>query len=99
MELTPRGKKILIPVVVAAFLNFAAFCIVALCLGGDAFNGRVENGVCYFSNHGANTEVGRAEYIYSYVHVIAVFVTHGAVFVTALGLLCFGEVTHSPPVK
>jgi len=57
-------------------LNFVAFGIVATCLGGDAVNGRHENGHYFLSSHGKRTEVSAAVFNYSRVHVYSVFITH-----------------------
>ena len=57
-------------------LNFLAFGIIAACLGGDAVNGRSENGHYFFSSHGKETEVSAAVFNYSRIHVYSVFITH-----------------------
>ena len=57
-------------------LNFLAFAIIATCLGGDAINGRSENGHYFFSSHGKETEVSEAVYSYSRIHTYSVWITH-----------------------
>jgi hypothetical protein len=57
-------------------LNFALFAIIAICLGGDALNGRCENGRYFVSNHGKRTEVSEAVFTYSRIHASSVLVTH-----------------------
>ena len=84
MPLTARGKWILYPVVAVAIVNFVIFAVVALVIGGDAWNGHVDDGHYYVSSHGTITEVSRAVWYYSYGHVISVWVTHGSVFVVFL---------------
>ena len=70
-------KKALCGLVIATgMLNFLAFAIVATCLGGDAVNGRSENGHYYFASHGTTTEVSEAVYNYSRIHVYSVWITH-----------------------
>lgn len=63
-----------------AVLNFTAFFIVALFIGGDAFNGKVENGRYFLANHGTYTEVSEAVYLYSKAHIILVICTIALVF-------------------
>jgi hypothetical protein len=63
-------------VFVIGFVNFAAFFVIALLLGGDAINGQFENGHYYLANHGVLTEVSKGIYFYSYVHAASIFVTH-----------------------
>jgi len=40
-----------------AAVNFTAFFVAALALGGDAINGKAEGGRYYLSHHGKYTEV------------------------------------------
>lgn len=65
-----------------AVINFAAFVLIALVIGGDALNGHEVSGRYFLSNHGKLTEVGRMTYEYSKWHAISVFITHPvAIFV------------------
>jgi hypothetical protein len=59
-----------------AIINFAAFAIGSLVLGGDALNGKVENGTYYVAHRGTHAEVSQVAWWYSYTHAISVFVTH-----------------------
>jgi hypothetical protein len=62
-------------------LNFVIFVVVALHLGGDAVNGKVEGGHYYLfglqpeSRHKGYTEVSEAVFNYSRWHVYSIFVT------------------------
>jgi hypothetical protein len=69
-------KTVCVFVAALGILNFAAFAIAATCLGGDAVNGRSENGRYFFSSHGKDTEVSRAVFNYSRIHVYSVWITH-----------------------
>ena len=69
-------------------LNFAAFFIIALSLGGDAVNGKEEAGRYYLSNHGHYTEVSRSVFDYSKLHVYSVWVTHPLAFFGGYLLCC-----------
>jgi hypothetical protein len=71
-------------VIAIGILNFLTFGITAALLGGDAINGRSENGHYYFSSHGKATEVSEAVYIYSRIHVYNVFITHPLAMVAGL---------------
>ena len=69
-----QTKKTLCKFVIAiGMLNFLAFAIIATCLGGDADNGRVENGRYFFSSHGKQTEVSEGVYNYSLIHKARTF--------------------------
>lgn len=91
MSLTSRGKLILIPIFMVAFVNFALFWAVAVSIGGDAVSGKSENGRHYVSNHGELTEVSRAVYVYSYIHTVSTWFTHPAVFIAAGCLFLTGD--------
>ena len=71
-----RMKKLGIILVVIGVLNFGAFFVVSMCLGGDAINGKEENGHYYLTAHGTQTEVSREVFVYSRYHAISVFITH-----------------------
>ena len=68
---------------VACMANFAVFFIVALAIGGDAFNGKAEGGRYFLANHGKLTEVSRAVYDYSRYHTMSLFITHPLAFLAA----------------
>jgi hypothetical protein len=68
--------------VFAGFLNFLAFWVAAVYLGGDAVNGKAMEGHYFLSSHGHLTEVGRNVFTYSRWHVFSVFITH------PLAMLC-----------
>ena len=91
MQLTPRGERIMAIVGIVAMINFLSFFIIALCIGGDAVNGQVENGSYFLGSRGKLIEVDRGVYLYSYIHVVSVFVTHASVFVAPLALRMTGQ--------
>jgi len=77
-----------------AILNFVGFFLISLLLGGDAVNGKIEAGRYYLSSRGAFIEVSQTVWIYSYVHVISVWISHP---LGALGvLLRFADVSNRP---
>ena len=63
-------------------LNFLAFVIVAVAIGGDAVNGKTIGGHFYLGCHGKLTEVSEAVYAYSLWHVRSVFATHPLAMLT-----------------
>ena len=69
-------KKWALIVFVVAVLNFVAFMIGAAKLGGDAVNGKMEDGRYYVADHGKLTEVSCAAFTYSRIHCYTLFVTH-----------------------
>ena len=68
-------------IAVIAVVNFASYWIIAVKCGGDAWNGYSRGGRYFLGSHGTYTEVSKAFWTYSYYHTIAVWATHGSVFV------------------
>ena len=64
MKLQPP-KALCVFIIAVGILNFVAYGVAATCLGGDAINGRAENGHYFFSSHGKQTEVSEAVFNYS----------------------------------
>lgn len=62
--------------VLVALLNFAAFFISCMVLGGDALNGHITAGHYFLASHGKLTETSEAVFRYSRLHAISVFITH-----------------------
>lgn len=91
MPLTSRGERIMAVVGGAAIVNFVSFFVIALCIGGDALNGGVENRTYYLRNHRLVTEVDPSVYWYSYIHGVSVIVTHASVFVALIVLRMTGQ--------
>jgi len=60
-----------------ALVNFVSFFAGCLYLGGDALNGKIEDGHFYLSNHGKLTEVSEGVYRYSQLHALSVFALVG----------------------
>ena len=56
--------------------NFAAFLFLAIRLGGDAVNGKAEDGRFFLMEQGVYTEVSEAVFNYSRWHVYSVWVTY-----------------------
>ena len=75
-------KRICTIVFFVAIINFFAFIVGTIVLGGDAVSGKVEGGRYYVSNHGKPVEVSHAAFIYSRIHCYAVWTTH------PLGIFC-----------
>lgn len=67
-----------------AMANFICFFAVAIYLGGDALNGKSDNGHFFLSNHGKLTEVSEAVYRYSQLHGLSVFLLIGLVLIVHL---------------
>ena len=63
-------------VYLAGMVNFFIFVSIALGLGGDAINGKIENGHYFLRSHGHFTEVTSGIFIYSKWHTYSLFVTH-----------------------
>jgi hypothetical protein len=87
-----RWARILLGVVVAVgVVNFVAFVVIAENLGGDALNGKVEDGRYYLMRHGVYTEVTCAVWTYSNIHAISAIALHPGVFAVAQVLFLTGR--------
>jgi hypothetical protein len=69
-------KLVLNGLVILGVANFLIFAAIAIAIGGDAYNGKIENGHFFLGNHGRFTEVSQATFNYSLAHVRSLFVTH-----------------------
>ena len=74
-----------------AIVNFMAFFVLSMSLGGDALNGRIDEGGDHLvSNHGRLTKVEPWVWHFNRAHAISVFITHplgmlGGLLLTATG--------------
>jgi hypothetical protein len=55
---------------VFALLNFFAFWIVAVLLGGDAVNGKIQAGHYFLGSHAHLREVSASVFLYSKIHCL-----------------------------
>ncbi len=62
--------------VVAGLLDFALFVGGSIFLGGDAINGKIEDGQFLVGGKGVYVPVSPAIWTYSYVHSISLWITH-----------------------
>lgn len=67
--------------VIGWILNFIIFLATAMYLGGDALNGKIENGHYFLGSHGIYTEVSYNVFVYSKIHTIIFLITHSSLFV------------------
>jgi hypothetical protein len=67
-----------------AIVNFFAFIMALLYLGGDALNGKEEKGRYFLSQHGTLTEVSAAVFSYSKWHAISSMVLMAAAMILTL---------------
>ena len=92
----PRGMdrrtRICIRVIVIGLLNFLAYTVVYLLIGGEAVNGSVryagDGDIVYFLKSWSQSEVRvhEATFIYSAIHSISIWPTAGAVMLAMLTL-------------
>jgi hypothetical protein len=73
-----------------AVVNFIAFNAVAMMIGGDALNGKIEGGHFFLSDHGRLTEVSRSVFADSRWHAASIFLTHPVGILAALLSWLFG---------
>jgi hypothetical protein len=87
---TTRGRllKLAVATVALGFINFLAFWIESLVLGGDALNGYAKDGQFFLGSHGAYTEVAQAVWIASLIHGIVTFASWPFV-ILAMAFLVF----------
>ena len=68
-------SNVLIALMPLTLLNFAAFIVITLYLGGDAVNGQIVSGHYYVGNHGIYTEVSFGVFLYSKIHAYFTIIT------------------------
>lgn len=62
--------------VIGWLLNFVVFVAIASYLGGNAINGKVEDGRYFLGSHGNYTEVSYEIFVYSKIHTIIFLIMH-----------------------
>jgi hypothetical protein len=110
-SLNPQRKKYLAAMAICIVLfnlgidNFAAFFVVTVGIGGDAFDGKIVGDKYYVVSHGKYTEVARGLWLFSWYHMCSNFVT-GTFIPLSLGFMVFGKKifglskdSHSPPIE
>ncbi|MCK4658248.1 MAG: hypothetical protein KAV82_01895 [Phycisphaerae bacterium] len=84
-------NRLLIWIIFVGLANFVSYTMVYWCIGGDAKNGVIRNGVHYIRGHhlqahagefGREAPVSRRVWIYSYIHSISIWPTIAAVLVS-----------------
>jgi hypothetical protein len=74
-----------------AVLNFLLFCVIGVCIGGDALNGKTENGRYFLSMNGRITEVSRGLWLYSRYHAISTLVLWVTAFIVIGGAHVYAD--------
>ena len=69
---------------IVAIGNFLGFAAVSRWLGGDALNGRIEDGRYFLNQNGRLMEVSQSVFEYSRWHARSLFVTHPLAIVTGI---------------
>ena len=62
-------------------INFLSFIVGVCYFGGDALNGKEENGHFFLANHGKFIEVTEGIFNYSKFHGLSVFLSIGLVMI------------------
>jgi hypothetical protein len=65
-------------------IDFLAFFIIALIIGGDAVSGYAKDGFYYLMHNAIYTRVSYPVFLYSTIHVYVAIITQIIMFVTAL---------------
>ena len=79
----PIGLRLIL---IIAFINFISFWIISVANGGDALNGKQEDGKFFVASHGRYTEVSRVFFECNRIQSISVWVTHSCAL---LGVVWF----------
>jgi hypothetical protein len=69
--------------------QFYNLFFVTIYLGGDAVNGKTENGRYYVASHGRYKEVSKDWWTYNRIHTASLFITH------PLGMLAAGFLAYA----
>lgn len=69
-------RRALMIVAVLTAANFVAFMVGAVLVGGDAWNGKVEDGRYFLGDHGRLREVSAEVFTYSLWHARSMIATH-----------------------
>jgi hypothetical protein len=77
LDISLKSKLLMCRIVfIIAIINFFAYLVMTTRLGGDAVNGKFENGHYYLANHGRLTEVSKEVFNYSRWHTYSLWITH-----------------------
>jgi hypothetical protein len=86
--------------VAIAIANFIGFLVISFLLGGDASQGRIEEGRFFLGNDlHRYTEVGEFAFRFSQFHGLSLFLTHPAGLVGAVGQLVRRAKPERSPMK
>jgi hypothetical protein len=87
-----RSKWVMYPTLALAIVNFLAFIIGSVVLGGDAINGYAQAGHYFLCAHGGCTEVTQSIWKYSYWHTISAMGGIVLVFIEAAIFVTTGDI-------
>ena len=68
--------KIATAILILCLLNFVAFGVGSVVIGGSAANGSIKDGRYYVSEHSKDTEVTEKIWVYSLWHSRSLFLSH-----------------------
>jgi hypothetical protein len=74
--LARKIQKVCIIIFAIAAINFVSFAIISSAIGGDALNGKVDEGNYFVGAHGYYKEVSYNVFYYSLIHTKSLFITH-----------------------
>jgi len=74
-------------------VSFLIFWIISVIFGGDAINGKIEDGHYYFGSHGEYKEVSRAAYVASASYVMVFTAIGGFILLLIFLLFMRGGIT------
>lgn len=66
-----RARRVIYPTACVGLINFFAFVLISIYLGGDAINGHRAEGSFFLCGHGHCTRVTASVWHYSYCHALA----------------------------
>ena len=82
-EMRRREKRAIKSIFAFFVISFLAFWVISVTFGGDAVNGKIEDGRYYFGSHGEYTEVSRTAYVASasFVMILCAIISFFLLFV------------------
>ena len=88
-----RTAKLIMRLVTTIVVSFIAFVVISAIFGGDAVDGKIEDGRYYFRSHGEYTEVSRAAYVASAGYIMLLSARVGVVLVSVFLFSIRGVIT------
>ncbi len=98
--MSPRAKRVLVPVLVGTLILFVTFLAHTIILGTSAFpGGHTVNGRYLVEEHGKVFEFTAGQYWLSYIHGVMFITAFAASFVLLIVFYCTGDLKEKAQVR